>query len=208
MSRPASSYFAQVASLLANTIVTAGQAKENLGIDRGARSAVEHILGVDAARRNKVMLIGNGGSASIAGHMEMDLCNRAYVRALVFNDPPVLTALANDHGYLHAFERLVGLWADPGDCLIAISSSGQSENILRAVRAARARGAGVVTFSGFRADNPLRLLGDVNFYVASAHYGEVEVAHHALGHYLTDCAVEHAEATGLAARHAALSTKP
>ena len=120
----------------------------------------------------------------------MDLCNRVGVRALVFNDPPVLTALANDHGYESAFERLISVWARPGDLLMAISSSGQSENILAAVAAGEQRGCLLLTFSGFKSDNPLRSAGDWNFYVASEAYGEVEVAHHALGHYLTDHCLE------------------
>jgi D-sedoheptulose 7-phosphate isomerase len=188
MSRPASAYFASVARLLADMEVTdAGGAP--LAVDAATTNVVTTILRARAADR-KVILIGNGGSASIAGHMEMDFCNRVGVRAHVFNDPPVLTALANDHGYETAFERMVRLWAEPGDCLFAISSSGQSANILRGVDAARERSCTVVTFSGFAAGNPLRSRGDHNFYVASSDYGEVEVAHHALGHYLTDHAAE------------------
>ena len=180
----APAYFRRIGALLATTEVT-GADGESLSLDSGATRAVEHVLAVSAVG-GKVILIGNGGSASIAGHMQMDLCNRAGVRALVFNDPPVLTALANDHGYASAFDRLVALWAEPSDCLIAVSSSGQSDNILRSVATARTRGCRVVTMSGFAPDNPLRRTGDVNFYVASEAYGEVEVVHHALGHFLTD----------------------
>lgn len=87
------------------------------------------------------------------------------------------------------FERQVEWWAAPGDVLIAISSSGKSENILRAVAAAHARGCKTITMSGFGADNPLRKSGYLNFYVASPYYGYVELAHAALASYLTDCAV-------------------
>ena len=72
------------------------------------------------------------------------------------------------------------------DLLIAISSSGQSENILRCVRAAQKAGARIVTLSGFAANNPLRALGDVNFYIPSNSYGHVELAHAALSQFLTD----------------------
>lgn len=188
MSRPASAYFTSVARLLADMEVTDAGGTP-LSVDAATTDVVTTILRARAEDR-KVILIGNGGSASIAGHMEMDFCNRVGVRAHVFNDPPVLTALANDHGYESAFERMVRLWAEPGDCLFAISSSGRSPNILRGVDAARRRACTVVTFSGFAAGNPLRSRGDRNFYVASSDYGEVEVAHHALGHYLTDHAAE------------------
>jgi D-sedoheptulose 7-phosphate isomerase len=70
--------------------------------------------------------------------------------------------------------------------LIAISSSGKSANILNGVEAARAAGALVVSFSGFRDDNPLRRLGDINIYVRSMQYGFVEVAHQAIIHAILD----------------------
>jgi D-sedoheptulose 7-phosphate isomerase len=70
--------------------------------------------------------------------------------------------------------------------LIAISWSGKSPNILNGVRAARQYGATVVTFSGFRDDNPLRQQGDVNFYVRATEYGFVEVAHQAILHAILD----------------------
>ena len=137
-------------------------------------------------RRRKAMVIGNGGSAAIASHMQTDLCHSLGMRGLVFNEPPLLTALANDHGYPNAFQRLVKLWADDGDALVAISSSGRSANILGACAEARERGLALVTYSGFAPDNPLRQLGDVNFYVASDRYGPVETGHAVLIHHLTD----------------------
>lgn len=148
-------------------------------------AAAERLL---EARRQarKVLVIGNGGSAAIASHMQTDLCHSLGIRGLVFNEPPLLTALANDNGYENAFQRLVDLWADPGDVLVAISSSGRSPNILNACAAAKARGVAVLSFSGFGADNPLRRQGDLNFYVANATYGPVESAHAVLVHELTD----------------------
>ncbi|MBI4169128.1 MAG: SIS domain-containing protein [Acidobacteria bacterium] len=159
-----------------------------LPLDEGAKRAVDLILAVRAAS-GKVMLIGNGGSAAIASHMQNDLCKAADVRALVFNEPTLLTALSNDDGYGSVFERPVELWATPGDLLLAISSSGRSENILRAVRKAAAAGCEVITLSGFGADNALRGMGTINFYVPSRVYGYVEVIHSALAHFLADCAM-------------------
>ena len=159
-----------------------------LSLDEGAGRAVDMIQAV-GSRSAKVMLIGNGGSAAIVSHVQNDLCKAVGVRAMVFNEPPLLMALANDEGYVYAFERCVNLWAEPGDLLLAISSSGASENILRAVKASSAHGASCITLSGFAPDNPLRTLGDLNFYAASDLYGPVEMAHHVLTHFLTDCVV-------------------
>jgi len=151
---------------------------------------------VDAREHGrKVILVGNGGSASVVGHLQMDLCNAVKVQAVRFHDAPLLTALANDHGYASAFERGVRLWASRSDLLIAISSSGSSPNILRAVDAAAEHGCRIITLTGFLPENPLRQRGDLNLYVPSAEYGPVETVHACLAHMLTDIAVSARSAT-------------
>ncbi|MBT9140777.1 MAG: Phosphoheptose isomerase [Dehalococcoidia bacterium] len=180
-------YFHRLSELLLSTQVTDREGVA-LSLNEGAKEAVDMILSVRSAS-GKVMLIGNGGSAAIASHMQNDLCKAVGVRAIVFNEPPLLTALSNDHGYGCVFERPVMLWANSGDLLLAISSSGQSENILRAVRASMARECQVITLSGFSVDNPLRRMGHLNFYVPSQVYGYVELVHSVLAHFLTDCAI-------------------
>jgi D-sedoheptulose 7-phosphate isomerase len=187
VNQSATAYFHNLSELLLSLQVTDGHGRV-LPLDEGADKAVKTILAVRSAS-GKVMLIGNGGSAAIASHMQNDLCKAVGVRAMVFNEPPLLTALSNDHGYGCVFEQPVELWANPGDLLLAISSSGQSENILRAVRVSVARGCQVITFFGFKADNPLRRMGLLNFYVPSEFYGYVEAAHSVLTHFLTDCAM-------------------
>jgi len=186
MNQKATSYFKNLNDLLLRAQVTDGHGAV-LSLDEGASKAVEIILSVESGS-GKVMVIGNGGSAAIASHMKSDLCRSVGVRAVTFSEAPLLTALANDYGYGCVFERSVKLWAGTGDLLVAISSSGQSENILRAVEAAAAQGCQIITLSGFRADNPLRRLGGLNFYIPSQDYGYVELAHSALTHFLTDCA--------------------
>jgi D-sedoheptulose 7-phosphate isomerase len=135
---------------------------------------------------NKIMIVGNGGSAGIASHTAIDLSKNANLRALAFNDSSALTCLGNDFGYEHVFAKQIEFHGKPNDLLIAISSSGGSANILNAVAAARARNIRAVTFSGFKADNPLRKSGDLNFYVPASEYGFVEMAHQALLHALLD----------------------
>lgn len=138
----------------------------------------------------KMFVVGNGGSAAIAGHLNTDLNQSVGVRAMVFDSIPSVTALTNDFGYPEVYARPLRRWAEPGDVLLAISSSGQSENILRAARTGTERGLRVLTFSGFEADNPLRRCGELNFYVPSSAYGFVELSHSILGHALTDGATE------------------
>jgi len=122
--------------------------------------------------------------------MATDFWKNAGIKALSFNDSSLLTCISNDYGYPHVFEKPIEMFIEPQDVLIAISSSGQSENILRGVFAAKEQGAGVLTFSGFKPDNPLRKLGEINFYVPIEHYGYVEVVHLALCHCLADMIIE------------------
>ncbi|GLH73168.1 phosphoheptose isomerase [Geothrix limicola] len=174
-------------------VVSTGSAGEAFAFDEAIQAAKAMLLEAKAHGK-KVLIIGNGGSAAIASHMQTDLCHSLGIRGLVFNEPPLLTALSNDNGYENAFQRLVDLWGDAGDVLVAISSSGRSANILNACAAARARGLGLITYSGFGADNPLRGKGDLNFYVANANYGPVESAHAVLVHHLTDQVLAHLRA--------------
>ncbi len=136
----------------------------------------------------KVMFVGNGGSASVASHMSIDFPNNGGIRGMGFNDSSALTCLGNDYGYENVFSRQVEIHARAGDILIAISSSGQSENILNAVNTARSLGCMSVTLSGFKPDNPLRSIGDLNLYVSSNEYGFVEISHLSLCHAIHDLA--------------------
>jgi D-sedoheptulose 7-phosphate isomerase len=136
----------------------------------------------------KLMFIGNGGSAAIASHMATDYSKNGGIRALCLNDGAMLTCLGNDYGYEQVFAKQIELYAQQGDMLIAISSSGRSPNILNAVEAARARGCRIVSLSGFSADNPLRQQGDINFYLGSDRYGYVELGHLTICHAILDFA--------------------
>lgn len=127
--------------------------------------------------KSKVFFIGNGGSAGISMHMTTDFLKNGRARTHSMHDPATFTCLANDYGYENVFSKQVEMAADAGDVLIAISSSGRSENILRAVRLARDMKCHIVTLSGFAQNNPLRKLGDWNIYVPCDSYGIVESIH-------------------------------
>jgi D-sedoheptulose 7-phosphate isomerase len=177
-------YFGTLVELLCGTEVTNGAFKK-LSLEDGCewlrKTAHEtHDAG------NKIIFVGNGGSAGIASHLAIDFSKNGALRALAFNDPAALTCLGNDLGYENVFAKQLDFHSRPGDLLIAISSSGRSPNILGAVKMARSRDCKVVTYSGFDPDNELRRTGDVNFYVRSREYGFVEVAHLALCHAVLD----------------------
>lgn len=140
-------------------------------------SVKETLMAASRAGR-KIVVVGNGGSASIASHVAVDLTKNAKVKAINFNEADLITCFANDYGYERWLEQAVEAYGDVGDVLIAVSSSGRSPNILRACQAARQKGfSSIITFSGFGKENPLRALGDINCWVESKAYNLIEVTH-------------------------------
>ncbi len=181
---PLTQYFKTLFDL-ANNIEITDHAGLLLPLDEGGSLVVDLLKELKASNK-KVIVLGNGGSAAIAGHIHNDLCKAAEIRTLAFQDIPLLTAMSNDHGYQVAYDRCLSLWAEAGDLIITISSSGESENMLLTVQTARKAGCKVVTLSGFAPSNRLRQSGDINFYVPISNYGCVENLHGVLSHYLTD----------------------
>jgi len=181
-------YFSELGGLFLKTQVTD---KDNKAIDFS--DAVEKAINLivnQTSNGNKVIFIGNGGSASIASHQAIDFFKNGGMRAIAFNDSSLLTCLSNDFGYEYVFEKPIDMFADKGDALVAISSSGKSENILRGADAAKNKGCHVITMSGFKSDNPLRSKGELNFYVPSDSYGYVEITHLTLCHCMVDTIVD------------------
>ena len=136
--------------------------------------------------KKSLYIIGNGGSAAVASHIVNDFCNGANLRAISFNEPSLLTCYGNDYGYEHIFSKRIENLAQPGDLLIAVSSSGNSENIIRAVSSMHSKNGNVFTLSGFDKSNSLQTMGDLNCWVDSHSYGHVEIAHLFILHYLAD----------------------
>ena len=126
----------------------------------------------------KIIVIGNGGSAAIASHVAVDLTKASGCRAVTFNEADLLTCFAHDYGYENWVERALNFYADKGDVVILISSSGTSKNIVNAAIWAKQNDLSVITLSGFNADNPLRKMGDINLWVDSKGYNIIEMAHH------------------------------
>jgi len=177
-------YFLTLSDLLCRVEVTT-KTGEYLDFAQVATTLVARARATHAAG-DKLIFVGNGGSAAIASHMATDYSKNGGVRALALNDSSMLTCLGNDLGYERVFAKQVELYARRGDLVIAISSSGRSANILNAVDAALAAGCAVATLSGFTPDNPLRRKGEWNFFVASDRYGFVEIGHLTICHAVLD----------------------
>ena len=126
----------------------------------------------------KIIIAGNGGSAAMASHVAVDFTKAASIRAINFNEADLITCFANDYGYENWVAKALEAYADKGDLVILISSSGKSQNILNAAKKATEIGLSVITVSGFLTGNPLRKLGDLNLWVDSSEYNIVEMTHH------------------------------
>jgi D-sedoheptulose 7-phosphate isomerase len=134
----------------------------------------------------KLMMVGNGGSASICSHMTVDYWKNGNIRSTAFNDSSLLTTVSNDYSYAEVFSKTIEMFADEGDMLYCISSSGKSVNILNGADAALKKNCNVITFSGFSEDNPLRKKGMFNFYIPAVSYGYCEILHLFIIHAILD----------------------
>jgi D-sedoheptulose 7-phosphate isomerase len=177
-------YFATISQGLASLVVTDHDRRE-LPVAEGVRQWVA-MTRATQQRDAHLYIIGNGGSAGMASHMAADAAKNGRLRALAFSDAALLTAAGNDLAFDQVFSLPIERLARAGDLLIAISSSGNSPNIVRALEVARGLGVGTVTLSGMRADNRARALGDLNFYVPLPRYGWAESAHQVILHYWFD----------------------
>ncbi|MCB9233632.1 MAG: SIS domain-containing protein [Bacteroidia bacterium] len=134
----------------------------------------------------RVFFVGNGGSSAICSHMAEDYTKCGGIPSFSFSDPALITCFANDYGYEHALENWLRFFFEPGDLLVAISSSGESKNILNAVAEARRKEGKVLTCSGFKPGNTLSTLGDVNIITPTENYGVVECFHQVALHIILD----------------------
>jgi D-sedoheptulose 7-phosphate isomerase len=139
--------------------------------------------------KNTIYCIGNGASASMASHFSADMAKTGRLHTQVFSDLALITAISNDMGYEEVFSEPLRRRSIAGDLLLAISSSGRSKNILQCVTIAKEIGLTVITVSGMATDNPLRRMGDINFYCPAESYGDIETVHAAILHHWIDCVV-------------------
>ena len=126
----------------------------------------------------KIIIVGNGGSASISSHVAVDFTKACGIRSVNFNEPNLLTCFANDYGYENWVSEALKAYSDPIDLVILISSSGKSKNMLNAADYCIKTDLDLITFSGFSEKNLLKKKGIINFWVDSSSYNFVEMAHH------------------------------
>jgi D-sedoheptulose 7-phosphate isomerase len=150
---------------------------------------VSVLLADTFSRGNKLLLFGNGGSASDASHIAAEFVNRfkmerpAFPAIALNTDTAVLTSIANDYDYDNIFERQLKAIAQTGDAVIAISTSGNSPNVIKAVKAAKSKKLKTIALTGAKGDK-LASLADYVFAVPSNDTPRVQETHITLGHVL------------------------
>jgi D-sedoheptulose 7-phosphate isomerase len=139
----------------------------------------------------KILLCGNGGSASDCQHIAAELVGRFLKERrplpaiALTTDTSALTAIANDYGYPQVFSRQLGALANPGDTLIAISTSGNSENVIAAVNLAKSQALRVIGLLG-RDGGRLKELCDISIVVPSDSTPRIQEAHILIGHTICE----------------------
>ena len=142
--------------------------------------------------KKKAIIFGNGGSAAISSHVSVDLTKNGGIKCMNFNETDLITCFSNDYGYERWMEKAIEFYGENGDILFLVSVSGKSKNLLRAVKAARKKKfSKIVTFTGSSKNNPLKKLGDINFWVNSKNYNLVENTHQYLLLLLVDLAIKY-----------------
>jgi D-sedoheptulose 7-phosphate isomerase len=150
-------------------------------VEQDIQRAVEMIKAT-----RSIFFLGNGGSNSICSHMMEDFMKLAGYPTYSFSDAALITCYANDFGYDKAMAEWLKMFFTENDVLIAISSSGESVNILNAVKYAKSRNGKVITLSGFKPENSLRRSGDINFHIDVTSYGIAECYHQVILHIILD----------------------
>ena len=145
--------------------------------DISSLEKISNALILTNKKKKKIIIIGNGGSAAIASHVSVDLTKNACIKSINFNESDLLTCFSNDFGYKKVFSKSLEFYADKGDIVIIISSSGRSENILEAAHFCKKNKKKVFTITVFSKSNPLSKLGDINLWVNSRAYNIIENVH-------------------------------
>ncbi len=135
--------------------------------------------------KNKILIFGNGGSASIAGHFTVDIIKNTKLNCINFSEQALITCFSNDYGYENWVTEALKKYSNKNDVVILISSSGKSKNMLKAANYALKSRLKLITLTGFKKNNPLSKKGLINLWVDSSNYNHIENLHQIL--LLTIC---------------------
>ena len=161
-----------------------------INIDTNLIDASVKLIDNTLNNNNKIYIVGNGGSSSIASHVSVDFAKVAKVNCSTFNNANLITCFANDYGYENWVIEAIKSYSSEQDLFILISSSGTSKNIVNAAQYCKKNNIDLITLSGFNPNNPLSQSGKINFHVSSEDYNFIEMTHHIILLSLVDIFVQ------------------
>ena len=126
--------------------------------------------------KKKIIVFGNGGSAALSSHFSVDMTKNAQIRCINFNDSDLITCFSNDYGFENFVTQAINSYYDKGDCVILISVSGESKNIINAAKFCISNKIKLITLSGKKYNNHLMKINKkgINFHINSYSYNIVE----------------------------------
>ncbi len=125
----------------------------------------------------KIIFVGNGASASLSSHAATDLTKQGKIKSIALNDHNLITALSNDYGYENWVAKALEYYAETNDLLVLISVSGESNNLVNAVKYAKNNSIDTLSITGFHKKNKLKISTDFSLWVDSKSYNIVESIH-------------------------------
>ena len=159
-------------------------------INAGYLQEITEVLEKAINSGKTIFTCGNGGSSAIADHFVCDFLKGAAtstnIQPIIYSlasNTPTITAVANDISYDDIFSHQIGKYGNPGDILISISSSGNSQNIIEAIEKAKAKDLQIISFVGFNGGKA-KSISDYCVHIPVNNYGVVEDIHHSLMHIL------------------------
>ena len=147
-------------------------------VDTNLINASVNLIANTKKNKNKIYIVGNGGSSSIASHVSVDFTKVAKINCSTFNNVNLITCFANDYKYENWVVEAIKAYSLEQDLFILISSSGTSKNIVNAAQYCKQKKMNLITLSGFKKNNPLSQSGNINFHVESEEYNYIEMTHH------------------------------
>lgn len=182
-------YINELIEVLRHVEIWCGTSQKSSNYDQGIEMLID-LFTRHKKNNSQLFFIGNGGSSAIASHMTADFMKNGGMNTYSLYDNAVTTCMGNDYGYEYIFSRPIEFLAREDDLLVAISSSGNSQNIINAIEIARKKKTEVITFTGFESDNKVTKMGDLNIYVPCKKYGIVESIHNMILQQIVDMIME------------------
>lgn len=178
--------------IIDNAIKASIKVKEALrSTQEGNIERAAEIISSSLTCGGKLLIFGNGGSAADSQHIAAELVGRfkrerrAMAAIALTTNTSTLTAIANDYGYDAVFGRQIEALGKPGDVALGISTSGNSRNVIAALKKARAMGLETIALTGCKGGK-MKACADLNIVVASSDTPRIQEAHALVGHILCD----------------------